>query len=80
MGGLCAMAVLVRGRGLQVGGFWLSCFNDLVLYAEARLLCGGESVLSFPSVSVLLIWFGTGRLRAKWVEEELGVQVHIGIL
>lgn len=40
----------------------------------------GESVFCFSFVSILFIWFGIGSLQAKGVEEEVGVQVHLGIL
>lgn len=65
------MALLIRGGGLQVGGFGLSCFNDLVLQAEATLLFRGESVLCLSSCKAFCL-FGL-ELHAKRVEEDLGV-------
>lgn len=59
MGGLCAKAVLVWDRGLEIGGFWVTLFNGLALQSEASMLSRGRelsSLLSFCKHFACLIW------------------------
>lgn len=62
VGGPCAKAVLVWGRGIEIGGFWVTLLNGLALKSEASRLSRGRELcsllpeLSFCKHFACLIW------------------------